>query len=101
MEFLSLSRWDAETLRRWDFPPRETSPATKSEEKRMFSQANLLWSYSGLCYQIHPADWSTQQLHCFSYCLLMTDKKQKATKVKCKREESLTKQSIFVEYRLL
>jgi len=30
----------------------------------------------------------------------MTDKKQKATKVKCKCEESLTKQSIFVEYRL-
>ena len=31
----------------------------------------------------------------------MTDKKQKATKVKCKRKESLTKQSIFVEYRAL
>ena len=37
----------------------------------------------------------------FSYCLRMTDKTQKATKVKCKREESLTKQSIFVEYSLL
>ena len=31
----------------------------------------------------------------------MTDKRQEATKVKCKREESLTKQSIFVEYSLL
>ena len=31
----------------------------------------------------------------------MTDKRQKATKVKCKRKESLTKQSIFVEYSLL
>ena len=31
----------------------------------------------------------------------MTDKRQKATKVKCKREESLTKQSIYVEYSLL
>ena len=31
----------------------------------------------------------------------MTEKRQKATKVKCKREESLTKQSIFVEYILL
>ena len=31
----------------------------------------------------------------------MTDKRQKATKVKCKREECLTKQSIFVEYSLL
>ena len=31
----------------------------------------------------------------------MTDKRQKATKVKCKREESVTKQSMFVEYTLL
>ena len=31
----------------------------------------------------------------------MTDKRQKATKVKCKRDESLTKQSTFVEYSLL
>ena len=32
----------------------------------------------------------------------MTDKRQKATtSVKCKREEFLTKQSIFVEYSLL
>ena len=31
----------------------------------------------------------------------MTDKRQKATQVKCKHEESLTKQSIFVEYSLL
>ena len=32
---------------------------------------------------------------CFSYCLRTTDKRQKATIVKWKREESLTKQSIF------
>ena len=31
----------------------------------------------------------------------MTNKRQKATKVKCKREESQAKQSIFVEYTLL
>ena len=31
----------------------------------------------------------------------MTDKRQKATKVKCKHSESLTKPSIFVEYSLL
>ena len=31
----------------------------------------------------------------------MTDERQKATKVKCKSEESITKQSIFVEYSLL
>jgi len=50
---------------------------------------------------VRSADWSTEQLHCFSYCIRMTDKRQKATKVKCKSEESLTKQSLFVEYSLL
>ena len=50
---------------------------------------------------VRSADWSTEQLHCLSYCLQMTDKRQKATKVKCKRKESLTKQSIFLEYSLL
>ena len=50
---------------------------------------------------VRSTDWSTEQLHCFGYCLRMTDKRQKATKVKCKCEESLTKQSIFVEYSLL
>ena len=50
---------------------------------------------------VRSADWSTEQLHCFSYCLQMTDKRQKAKEVKCKHEESLTKQSIFVQYSLL
>ena len=50
---------------------------------------------------VRGADWSMEQLHCFSYCLRMTGKRQKATKVKCKCKESLTKQSIFVEYSLL
>ena len=50
---------------------------------------------------VRSPDWSMELLHCFSYCLRMTDKRQKATKVKCKRDESLTKQSIFVEYSLL
>ena len=50
---------------------------------------------------VRSANWSTEQLHCFSYCLQMTDKRQKAKKVKCKNEESLTKQSIFVQYSLL
>ena len=31
----------------------------------------------------------------------MADKRQKATKVKCKRDESTTKQAIFVEYIIL
>ena len=33
-----------------------------------------------------------------SYSLQMTDKRQKVTKVKCKCDESTTKQSFFVEY---
>ena len=49
---------------------------------------------------VRSADWATEYLHCLSYCLRMTDKRQKATKVKCKRQESLTKQSIIVEYGL-
>ena len=35
------------------------------------------------------------------FLLLFTKDRQKAVKVKCKREESLTKQSIFVEYSVL
>ena len=31
----------------------------------------------------------------------MTDERQKATKFKCKRDESITKQSVFLEYILL
>ena len=50
---------------------------------------------------VRSAVWSTEKLHCFSYCLRMTDKRQKATKVNCKCEECQTKQSIFVEYSLL
>ena len=33
---------------------------------------------------VRSADWSADQLHCFSYCLRMTDKRQNATKVKSK-----------------
>ena len=50
---------------------------------------------------VRSANWSTEQFHCFSYCLRMTDKRQKAAKVKCKCDESLTKKPIFVEYSLL
>ena len=50
---------------------------------------------------VRSADWSTEYLHCFSFCLRMTDKRQKATKVKCKRDEAPTKQSKLVEYILL
>ena len=32
---------------------------------------------------VRNSDWLTQELYCFTYCLPMTDKRQKATKVKC------------------
>ena len=41
------------------------------------------------------SDWTKENLHCFSYCLQMTDKRRKATKVKFKHDESITKQSIL------
>ena len=47
---------------------------------------------------VRSAELSTEKLDCFCHCLRMTGKRQKATKVKGRREESLTKQSIFVEY---
>ena len=47
------------------------------------------------------ADWTTEYLLCFSYCLRMTDKRQKAKKVKRKRDESTAKQSVFVQYIIL
>ena len=50
---------------------------------------------------VRSVNWSTEQSHCPSYCLRMTNKRQKAAKVKCKRDESLAKQSICVEYSLL
>ena len=50
---------------------------------------------------VRNSDWLTQQLYCFTCCLPMTDKRQKATKVKCKRGKSTTKQSIFQGYILL
>ena len=40
---------------------------------------------------VRSADWSTEQLHCFSYCLRMIDKSQKAIKVKFKRDEYYNK----------
>ena len=47
--------------------------------------------------RVTSADWSTEKSHCFSYCLQMIDKRQKATRVKCKRNEYTTKRSIFVD----
>ena len=42
--FLLALRRRGRFARRNDVPPREMSPSAKSEEKRMFSQANLWWN---------------------------------------------------------
>ena len=46
---------------------------------------------------VRSADWSTEYLH----CLRITDKREKATRVKCQRDESLTLQSKLVDDILL
>jgi len=96
-EFLSSSYLACENIRfsslfvAWDVSRGGTSATQKFHTDDVKSVRN----------PVRSADWSTEQLHCFSYCLRMTDKRQKATEVKCKREESLAKRSIFVEYTLL
>ena len=45
---------------------------------------------------VRSANWSTEQFHCFSYCLRMTDKRQKAAKVKCKHDESREQNSQYL-----
>ena len=50
---------------------------------------------------VRSSDCSTYQFSCFCYCLRTTDNRQTVTKVKRKRDESGTKQSIFVEHILL
>ena len=45
---------------------------------------------------VRSPDWSTEQLHCFSYRLRMTDKRQKATKVKCKRDRRISSKTINI-----
>ena len=45
---------------------------------------------------VRSADWTTEQLHCFSCCLRMTDKRRKAAKVKCKRGESITYKTVNI-----
>ena len=60
-----------------DVPPRETSPATKSEEKRMFSQAIRVWKKklsSTTSWSLHPR---TQRLefqkstHACAFCFCL------------------------------
>ena len=84
------------TLRRWGRFARRNFCDSATEISSWWRKS--VWN------PVRSAGWSTEKLHCFSYCLrltVLTDKRQKATEVKCKCEESLTKQSIFVEYSLL
>ena len=51
---------------------------------------------------VRSSDWQHSSYIVFCNCLQMTDKRQQATKVKHnKHDDSITKQSILVEYNLL
>ena len=76
------------------FAARDVSPGGTSAPQRQKFRTDDVKSVGNL---VKSSDWSTELL----YCLRMTDKRQKATKVKRKRGKSTTKQSIFLEYILL
>lgn len=46
------------------------------------------------------SNWSMQELNCFSYCLRMTAKDKSPQKVKCKYDESTSKQSILYLWKI-
>ena len=46
---------------------------------------------------VRNSHWSKYYFYSFCYCLRITDKTQKITKVKCKYDKSTTKQSKFLE----
>ena len=77
---------------------KDVSPGGTSATQRQKFHTNDIKSVWNL---VRSSDWSTYQVYCFNDCLQMTDKRQKATKFKCKRDESITKQSVFLEYILL
>ena len=64
----------------------------REEERLRLSDSNSILMTQN---PVRSANWSMEQFHCSSYCLRMTDKRQKAAKVNCKRNESPTKQSIL------
>ena len=70
----------------------------REEERLRLSDRNSILMTQN---PVRSANTSMEQFHCSSYCLRMTDKRQKVVKVKCKCDESLTKQSIWVEYSIL
>ena len=83
------------------FAAEDVSRGTTSASKRWkFHTDDVKSVRNSVRSVIRNADWSTEWFYCFSYCLRMTDKRQKATKIKCKQDESLTKQSKLVEYIL-
>ena len=77
---------------------REVSPWGTSAPQRQKFHTDDVKSVRNL---VRSSDWSTWELYYFSYCLRTTDMRQTVTKVECKRDESTTTQSIFVEYILL
>ena len=77
---------------------KDVSPGGTSATQRQKFHTNDIKSVWNL---VRSSDWSTYQLYCFNDCLRMTDKRQKATKFKCNRDESITTQSVFFEYILL
>ena len=77
---------------------REVSPRGTSAPQRQKFHTDDVKSVRN---QVRSSDWSTWELYCFSYCLRTTDMRQTVKEVKCNRDESTTKQSIFVEYILL
>ena len=77
---------------------RDVSPGGRSAPQRQKFHTDDVKSVRNL---VRSSDWSTWELYCFSYCLRTTDMRQTVKEVKCNRDESTTKQSIFVEYILL
>ena len=70
---------------------KDVSPGGTSATQRQKFHTNDIKSVWNL---VRSSDWSTYYLYCFN-------DRQKATKFKCKRDESITKQSVFLEYILL
>ena len=91
------------SLRTADVSPRSSPLRDVSRGGTSATQRQKFHTDDAKCVRnpVRSTNWLTEQFHCFSYCLQMTDKRQKAAKVNCKCDDSLTKQPIFVEYSLL
>ena len=63
-----------------------SSGGTSATQRQKFRTDDVMYVQN----PVRSPDWLTEYLHCLSYCLRMINKSQKATKVKCKRNKSLT-----------